>query len=134
MKPAFAGEVFVEFSADGQAFVFGDGMLLRAGGRYMAAFVPIAADESPDEEEVLPRRHRLSNLAAMLCKDGRFRGYLLGNSAFSEEAAAKRLCEKLGISSRAELDSNRQAALRFWEIRRGFDGEDTGRQGDGSPA
>lgn len=60
---------------------------------------------------------RTSTTAALMGKNPRFCAYL---GADTEQAARDALCRQCGIKSRAELDSNPDAAERFHAIRRAF--------------
>lgn len=60
---------------------------------------------------------RTSTTAALMGQNPAFRAYL---GADTEQAARDALCRQCGIQSRAELDSNPDAAERFHAIRRAF--------------
>lgn len=95
----------------------------RAGQRFMAVFVEIGDDEQPIVQE--KKGGPLSQSAAMLCDTGEFRVFLLeriiglpeGTLGVSPEpdwaGIVRRYC---GVTSRAELDHNEQAAKLFHKL------------------
>lgn len=60
---------------------------------------------------------RTSTTAALMGQNPRLRAYL---GADTEQAARDALCRQCGIKSRAELDTNLDAAERFHAIRKAF--------------
>jgi hypothetical protein len=81
----------------------------RSGQRFMAVFVGLNDDETPQEPP-------LSTTAVVLCKNKEFWDWatnLSWQEIESEEAAKKYLCEQLSIASRAELNTDERAASAF---------------------
>lgn len=83
--------------------------LLRdfVGARYACALVRIQDDESPT-----PYTNRVQK-AAILCKQENFQAFL---GVDTEDEAAAYLCDRCGISSRAELNGNKVAQGLFDEL------------------
>lgn len=59
----------------------------------------------------------LAKLAALLCQNPRFQAFIGVTSGDDAAMYVRRYC---GVLSRAELDTNREAAARFHELRRSF--------------
>jgi hypothetical protein len=86
------------------------------------ALAPLTTDferieEKPEEK---PKGGPLAKLAGMLCKDDRFLEYFYQHVnpkgyECSEEGAADYIRAICRVDSRAEIDSNGEAALRFHE-------------------
>lgn len=99
-----------------------------AGQRFMAALVEIGDDEQPvpPQEPEKPKGGSLAKLAGMWCNEPEFMKWanstthagIFWHLQDAEEVAdfVRELC---GIQSRAELDSNPDAAERFHEMIRG---------------
>lgn len=98
----------------------------RGKTRFAVVLVEIGDDEQPVQQSDLPSSAsvateigglRLSNAAALLCKDRDFwvwiESMVWGIPISSEQKAKEVLCEQLGIDSRAELDSDEDAAAQF---------------------
>lgn len=86
--------------------------LLRdfVGARYACALVRIQDDESPTEYN-----NRVQK-AGMLCRDRSFQVFLYEMKVTNkkdEDSAADAVCAYCQISSRAELNGNREAQMRF---------------------
>lgn len=111
--------------------------LLQAapGTRYVGALVEVGDDEAPvskafpappqGQGEARPKGGRLAQRAAMLCNERGFQNWIMTRMNWSgagEEqlphVVASELLRQLccGISSRAELDSNPEAAKRFRDL------------------
>jgi hypothetical protein len=88
--------------------------LLRdfVGARYGVAMVRIQDDES-----AMPYTNRVQK-AGMLCRQLQFQDFMKSNS---EDEAAHKLCSKLGISSRSELNGNREAQQAFDDLVNNFE-------------
>lgn len=98
--------------------------LLRdyVGARYQTVMVRIDEFEQPYKRP--QREHTLSNKAAILCKDSDFQKFLVESGLAwdaSEKAAESFVKETCCITSRAELDSNNEAADTFKQIAKEFD-------------
>lgn len=88
---------------------------IRRGSRLACVLVPINDDETAGRVE-----KPLSVQAALLCRQPGFWeyverrcGYVLDNSPDREQAAVNFLRRVCGVTSRAELDTDTQAAARF---------------------
>lgn len=83
--------------------------LLRdfVGARYACAMVRIQDDESATQY-----KNRVQ-AAAILCKTPAFQKWIGGED---EHSTANRLCDRCGISSRAELNGNKLAQAAFDEV------------------
>ena len=88
--------------------------LLRdfVGARYGVAMVRIQDDES-----AMPYTNRVQK-AGMLCRQPQFQDFMKSNS---EDEAAHKLCLTLSISSRSELNGNRQAQQAFDDLVNNFE-------------
>lgn len=89
------------------------------GKRYMLALVEIGDDEQPVQKPAKAEKLKggaLSILAARWCEDPVFRAWYRSTSAID---AAGRIRAACGISTRAELDHNPQAADLFQCLIRG---------------
>lgn len=95
----------------------------RAGQRFMAVFVEIGDDEQPIVHE--KKGGPLSQSAAMLCDTQEFRCFLLEKilgmpgrnfKSFPETHWADVVRKYCGVTSRAELDHNEQAAKLFHKL------------------
>lgn len=83
----------------------------KAGQRFQVVFVQVGDDELPVEQQ-----RRLSQQAAILCKDAGFRAFIAERSISqvdTEEDAKQWMCSGAGISSRKEFDTNKRAADWF---------------------
>jgi hypothetical protein len=83
--------------------------LLRdfVGARYGCALVRIQDDESPTEYS-----NRVQQ-AGMLCRSEDFQNFL---GELDEASTASELCKRCGISSRSELNGNKEAQQLFDDI------------------
>jgi hypothetical protein len=83
--------------------------LLRdfVGARYGCALVRIQDDESPTEYS-----NRVQQ-AGMLCRSEDFQNFF---GELDEASTAAELCKRCGISSRSELNGNKQAQQLFDDI------------------
>lgn len=94
--------------------------LLRdfVGARYMMAMVRINDDETP-----MPIKNRVQK-AGMLCRNVYFQKYCKDNFNVpeSENGATKALYEVCGISSRTELNGNKDAKEAFDQLVAEFEG------------
>ncbi len=96
-----------------------------AGHRFMVVMVEIGDDEQPVVKESLttekPKGGELSKWAGILCNDEKFWEWLsfeteiLGYLITDNDEARMRLIEICGITSRAELDHDKEAARIFRE-------------------
>jgi hypothetical protein len=82
------------------------------GARYACAMVRIQDDESPTEYKNRTQK------AAVLCKRESFQQFL---GVTDEHSAADALCERCGITSRAELNGNKLAQAAFDELLKDYD-------------
>ena len=91
--------------------------LLRdfVGARYGCALVRIQDDESPK-----PYVNRVQ-MAGMLCRKHVFQEFI---GAADEEEAAYLLCETCGISSRSELNGNKEAQIKFDQLLQEYNNAD----------
>ena len=93
------------------------------GARYMVVMVRLDENEQPmQREKALPGAHAVK-MAAVLCRDPDFWEWVAG--AFdldekSETGCAVWLCEYLGIESRSELKTDKEARGLFETLRNGF--------------
>ena len=84
----------------------------RAGQRFMAVFVQLTDDDQPQEKP-------LSQDAGALCRDTDFWVWANGqtlDTINSEQTARDWLCERLSISSRSELATDRRAASEYRQL------------------
>jgi hypothetical protein len=95
----------------------------RAGSRFMCVLVELNDDETPVNQKGGP----LSQSAARMCENPKFREFLKEKSkveyldSVSElDQAADRLRFACLVKSRAELDHSPEAAKRFHELMREF--------------
>lgn len=102
--------------------------LLRdfVGARYQIVMVRLDDNDQPMQrpQRTQVRNHTLSNKAAILCKDADFQKFLVESGLawdVSERAAASFIKETCCIESRAQLDSNDEAAETFKQIAKEFD-------------
>jgi hypothetical protein len=98
------------------------------GTRYMIALVEIGDDEAPVEKPK-DNPHRLSQQAAILCDDARFRRFLTQvkrpvdiERGHSPAPAADMLRATLDIASRSDLDTNPEAAARWRNLKAEYEG------------
>ena len=84
----------------------------HAGHRFMCVLVEIGDDERPvtAPQAEKPKGGPLAKLAGMWCNDPQFQQWLGVTNA---DAAAKEIYQRCGISSRAELDHDQDAAAMF---------------------
>jgi hypothetical protein len=97
------------------------------GQRFMAVLVPLGDFEdvptSQPTSQKPENKHKLSQQAAMLCDDKRFWKFLahkwewMSFNISSVELARDALCEWCNINSRAELDTNPDAAARWRNLK-----------------
>jgi len=103
-----------------------------AGQRFMAALVEIGDDEQPVQPDIgfpiteKPKGGALAKLAGRWCADPEFWRWVNSVAPFgdgygvnSEEDASEFVRDMCEIDSRAELDSNPEAAQRFHTLLRG---------------
>lgn len=141
----FQGEVqfrrYSDTSTQGQQVVFALAdreslapFIGKEGKRFMAVLVEIGDDEQPvrqpePEKPAAPKGGPLARLAGQWCNDEAFRVWLSKSAALPWSAAwddypeaapaqiaalvVRQIC---GVKSRAELDSNDAAAMRFQEL------------------
>lgn len=94
--------------------------LLNAGGlvclTVLGAGMPpvsLQAWQEPVTATPKPKGGDLARLAGIWCNDPDFQKWIMATDALS---ARKKICLKCGITSRAELDHNRQAAQYFHRL------------------
>lgn len=83
------------------------------------ALAPLVADfeqREPEKVEVTTKGGPLARLAGMLCNDPEFRLFM---GASDSDHAAELIRELVGVKSRAELDSDMDAAAEFHRVIRG---------------
>lgn len=91
----------------------------QSGHRLAAVLVEIGDDEQPVQQPTQAKGGALARLAAQLCQDPQFHEFVADTYGVSwrinhaEEDIAHWLREQCGIDSRAELDSNEEAADHF---------------------
>lgn len=97
------------------------------GTRYMVAMTPIGDDEEPQAGEFTERANRAIQSAGMLCRNSTFQQYLMIRgwmdpdiSEPSMEDAANALRGALGIQSRTEFRSNKDALEAFDRMREDY--------------
>lgn len=83
------------------------------GKRYMLALVEIGDDEQPVQPVEKPKGGALAKLAGIWCSNPNFIKWIGASDA---EGAAKQIRVMCGVLSRAELDSNPDAADRFQRL------------------
>lgn len=95
-----------------------------AGHRFMAVLVEVGDDElpvqQPKQDDQEPKGGALAKLAGMFCQQSEFWEFLVARSTGptcceSVNDAAATIRHICGIESRAELDSNAEAAAIFHE-------------------
>lgn len=83
------------------------------------ALAPLVTDfERIEEKPERPKGGPLAKLAGMFCKDDRFHEYFsqhTNHHEISEEGAAAYIRGICRVDSRAEIDSNGEASVRFHE-------------------
>lgn len=91
--------------------------LLRdwVGARYACALIRIQDDETPTSY------HNKTQQSAILCKQYEFQSFL---GVDNEVDAARVLCDRLGIDSRAELNGNKSAQQAFDKLVKQFEDHD----------
>jgi hypothetical protein len=91
------------------------------GQRFMAVLVPLGDFEDVPASQKPENKHKLSQQAAMMCDDKRFWKFLEHHGArlsvSSEYLAREAVCKWCDIESRAELDTNPEAAARWRNLR-----------------
>ena len=93
------------------------------------AVVPITPEAAKDAQiKEAVKDSRLAQNAARLCREPAFRLYVGGKLhgmylEATETAAAEYLREYCGITSRAELDHNPEAAERFEQLKKAYYGD-----------
>jgi hypothetical protein len=86
------------------------------GARYQVVMVRIGDDEKPVQRENF---NDLVQASGILCRDQNFARFLMETGQIfddSEEAVTACLKEELGIQSRTELTTNKEAASKFRHI------------------
>ena len=94
-----------------------------AGQRYMVAMVGLTDDEQPIKTKTSEGIDRTVQQAGILCHDPKFQDFLSGECntlVMDEDMAAKVLRSMLGIESRSELRTNRDAQKAFAVLRESF--------------
>jgi len=93
------------------------------GSRYMVAMVKLTDEDEPELSEDQIRKQRLFKSSIMVCKEESFWSYMSHTNPFSldslinsEEACAKHLRDRLGISSRSDLKKDNDALKKFENI------------------
>jgi hypothetical protein len=87
------------------------------GARYQVVMVRIGDDEKPIQRENFA--NDIVQSAGILCRDKNFARFLMETGQIfddSEEAVTDCLKEELGIQSRTELKTNKEAASKFLHI------------------
>lgn len=87
------------------------------GARYQVVMVRLGDDEKPIHRENF--NNDIVQSAGMLCRDQTFARFLMETGQIfddSEEAVTQCLKEELGIESRTELKTNKEAASKFRHI------------------
>lgn len=87
-----------------------------AGHRFMAVFVEVDDDERPVQRNTAAKGGALARLAAQLCDDPSFWHFVeeqFDQCILDANQCADWMREQCGIASRAELDSNEDAAEYF---------------------
>jgi len=101
------------------------------GQRLQCVVVPIDTDEQPMPVEK-PKGGELARQAGILCSDERFREWIYITGRWAEqygdefakpdrERAADYIRNLCGVTSRADLDHNEEAAEEFRELKGAFD-------------
>jgi len=93
------------------------------GQRYVVALVRVDDDESPIESKADHDALRAVKMAAMLCSDKKFQGWLCTTGladGWSEEEAAIAVRAFCGVGSRSELKSNKVARDKLFKLRDDF--------------
>lgn len=105
----------------------------RTGKRYTLMLIEINdQDEHMPPENTEPRPRKLSSIAGALCNDPNFRAWAAatyGDTFPDAEAAAQLIRGLCGVESRADLDTNDQAAKLFREILKDYDEEKSANPG-----
>jgi hypothetical protein len=131
MTPTFQGEVqfrrWSDSSTQGVQITFAlpdsedlEPLKAKAGKRFMAVLVEIGDDEQPVQP--VPRKDKRGPLcreACDYCEMVEFRDWMqaeYGSIAGGADGAKLWLCSMLGISSRKELDSDRNAGGEFLRL------------------
>ena len=83
------------------------------GSRYQVAMVLIDDQEQPVMPKIKREEQKAVAQAGLLCREKEFWDYL---GVYTEEEAIKELRKRVGIESRAELSSDKQARERFKEL------------------
>lgn len=102
-------------SEDGESHPFKDFTIRqgkRAGQRFMAVLVQIDDNEQPVQQP----QQRLSQTAAVMCKDPEFWTWSSSRTfdpVNSEETARRFMLDLVGIQSRGDLDRDASSADRF---------------------
>ncbi|MFM0503937.1 hypothetical protein [Paraburkholderia caffeinilytica] len=94
-----------------------------AGHRVAAVLVEIGDDEQPVQqvEPEKPKGGELARMAGVLCQDVEFRVFMSaqGWHAGNDQEAAETIRQMCGVTTRAELDHNADAATVFHRVIRG---------------
>jgi hypothetical protein len=97
----------------------------EAGDAFIAAFglprsdknVPVAIARLDLAAKVeKPKGGRLAQRAGIMCSDARFAQFLSESYGYRKDRVVEGLREMCGVQSRADLDHNPQAALKFNKI------------------
>ena len=96
------------------------------GTRYMVAMARLGDDDSPEASDYTERARRAVQSAGMLCRNESFHRYLIRQGEADEVAdmeteAIRSLRWMLGVKSRAELTTNKQALEDFEQLRSDFE-------------
>ena len=100
--------------------------LLRdpVGTRYVIVAVKLDDEDQPVVPVKMTDGQNAVKMAAMLCADQRFQGWLCQTQLadeMSEDAARNAVRTYCGVKSRADLRVNEMARKRFLELRSGFE-------------
>jgi hypothetical protein len=105
------------------------------GQRFMAVLVPLGDFEDVPTSQKPENKHKLSQQAAMLCNDGRAHRFFATQHAIDwdfwireekdgnpNNVAAHVVRGICGVESRAELDTNTEAAARWRNLKAEYEG------------
>jgi hypothetical protein len=99
------------------------------GSRYVCSLVQIDDQEQPIPRTETKKVNKIVSQAAQMCRSPRFQAWMqqeffdpseLAEGPITEDQTAEKMREVLGISSRAELASNEEAAEAFEKIKEAF--------------
>lgn len=101
-----------------------DGLLSdEIGARYMIGMARIGDNEEIIEPESVRESKRIVTSAGAMCRDNDFQKWLINNGFCGEEteaSAAEGLRSLLQITSRSELNGNKEAQRKYNLIRQSF--------------